>query len=155
MVNTIAQIFSFFNPFSSIFTLLFYLILIFNLFSFSIVHVLFVSLAPLPFQIFLCTSHPRFEKVAEGRGLALGCCRCGKTILICAHSDQCHSAQLVSLYEHQNILSGTAVTNSNRYHFKIISPPYCVWLKPIVGARVDHGWMGPLQMLHTEAPVLG
>lgn len=51
-------------------------------------------------------------------GTELGCCRCGKAVLICAHSHQCHSVRVVSPQEHQSSLPGTAVTNSNRYHFK-------------------------------------
>lgn len=44
------------------------------------------------------------------------------------------------------MLSGTAVTNSNRYHFKTISPAHSVWLKPVAGAHLDHGWMGLLRV---------
>lgn len=49
------------------------------------------------------------------------------------------------------MLYGTAVTNSNRYHFKSIGPAHCVWLKPLTGAHLGHGWMGPLHVRHTEA----
>lgn len=81
--------------------------------------------------------------------------RCSKAILICAHSHQCHSARLVSLQEHQSALSGTAVTNSNRYHFKTIGPAHCVWLKLVAGAHLGHGWMGPLRVRHTGGPGAG
>lgn len=49
------------------------------------------------------------------------------------------------------MLSGTAVTNSNRYHFKTISPAHSVWLKPVAGAHLGHGWMGLLSVQRTGA----
>lgn len=49
------------------------------------------------------------------------------------------------------MLSGTAVTNSNRYHFKSISPAHSVWLKPMAGAHLNHGWMGLLSAQRTGA----
>lgn len=49
------------------------------------------------------------------------------------------------------MLSGTAVTNSNRYHFKTIGPAHSVWLKPVTEAHLGHGWMGLLCVQHTGA----
>ncbi|TNN81172.1 hypothetical protein EYF80_008506 [Liparis tanakae] len=73
--------------------------------------------------------------------------RCSKAILICAHSHQCHSALLVSLEEHQGALCGTAVTNSNRYHFKIIGPAHCVWLKSVAGATLAMGMSAKILLI--------
>lgn len=49
--------------------------------------------------------------------------------------------------------SGTAVTNSNRYHFKSVgAAPLClsVRLGPVAGAHLGHAWVGPF-----PAPVCG
>lgn len=123
-------------------------------------HTLHVSsfLPPDPssyYYYFFFTSHPQFGGGWQGRGLGLGLGRvqrrCSKAILICAHSHQRHSARLVSLQEHQSALSGTAVTNSNRYHFKTIGPARSVCLKPVAGAHLGHGWMGLPCVQHTGA----
>lgn len=85
----------------------------------------------------------RFGARVKESVAASGRSRCGKAILICAHSHQCHSAWLVSVWKHQSSLSGTAVTSSNRYHLKIRHLAHCVWLAPS-GSGPPSPWMnGP------------
>lgn len=143
-----------------ILTALSHLLLIFHCFlSFSLGTSNSVSSSCLPQFSYLSPSLWGESRAEQGRGLGLGLGRaqrrCSKAILICAHSHQRHSAWLVSLQEHQSMLSGTAVTNSNRYHFKTIGPAHCVWLKPVAGAHLGHGWMGLLRVQHTGAPAPG